>query len=150
MPKKIKRTVGDVVTIAIGKGTLCFGRVLAEPLMAFYDLQAKRIPSIKEIIYSPILFKVWVMNHAVTSGRWHVIGSAPLDVTLWESVKFFKLDPLSKESYIYSNGEETPASLEECEGLERAAVWDPQHVEDRLRDYYAGVPNRWVESLKLK
>ena len=40
------------------------------------------------------------------------------------------------------------AIAEECVGLERAAVWEPEHVEDRLRDHFAGRSNRWVESLK--
>ena len=31
-----------------------------------------------------------------------------------------------------------------------AAVWDPQHVEDRLRDHFAGLPNKWVQSLALR
>jgi len=35
-------------------------------------------------------------------------------------------------------------------GLERAAVWGPSHVEDRLRDHYAGRKNKWVESLRIK
>lgn len=38
----------------------------------------------------------------------------------------------------------------EVEGLERLAVWDPEHVEDRIRDHYNGVQNIWVESLRLK
>ena len=32
--------------------------------------------------------------------------------------------------------------------LFRLAVWEPAHVEDRLRDHYAGAPNKWVESLR--
>lgn len=45
---------------------------------------------------------------------------------------------------------ENPATPEECAVLERAAVWDPGHVEDRLRDHFAGQSNKWVESLRLK
>ena len=148
--KKIALNVGDIVKIDLENGTFCFGRVLEEPLLAFYDLNVTDDPSLEEIVSSPILFKVWVMNHAITSGRWPVIGSLPLDEDLQQPVKFFKQDPISKELCIYINAEEIPASLAECDGLERAAVWNPEHVEDRLRDHYAGVPNQWVESLKIK
>lgn len=46
-------------------------------------------------------------------------------------------------------GGEEPASRQELEGLEVAAVWDPEHVEDRLRDHFSGRPNKWVESIRL-
>ena len=51
---------------------------------------------------------------------------------------------------IYEDGKIRSASKEECLGLERAAVWEPSHVEERIVDYYAGRKNQWLESLKLK
>jgi len=95
------------------------------------------------------------MNHAVTSGRWPVIGAVPLsDDERRRPERFFKQDPLNSNLTIYwedpESGEphEIPALLEEAENLECAAVWDPEHVEDRLRDHFAGRPNKWVESLR--
>jgi len=146
--KKLARQVGDVIKIDLGDGLYCFGRVLDEPLIAFYDTKTTEIPDIQTLVALPILFKVWVMIDAVTSGRWPVIGNVPLDSNLKIAPKFFKQDPISKSFSIYYKGKETPASLSECEKLERAAVWDPSHVEDRLNDYYAGMSNQWVESLK--
>lgn len=49
---------------------------------------------------------------------------------------------------IYIGGEVRPASYEECEGLERCALWDAEHIEDRLRSYYDGVPDKWSEPLR--
>lgn len=148
--KKIPLQVGDIVKIRLSDGEFCFGRVLNEPLMAFYDIKSNSVPDIGVIISSPILFKIWVMNHAVTSGRWEVIGNKPLDSDLEEVPKFFKQDPINKKFCLYYDGKEIPATLKDCKGLERAAVWEPTHVEDRLRDYYDGVSNQWVESLKPK
>jgi len=88
------------------------------------------------------------MNDAVSSGRWPIIGNLPLESGLEIAPKFFKQDPINKAFSIYHRSQETPATLAECEKLERAAVWEPSHIEDRLRDYYSGVPNQWVESLK--
>ena len=150
MKKKIERTVGDIVKISLGDGTFCFGHVLEEPLLAFYDLKTDRIPSLEEIEKLPVLFKVWVMNHAIISGTWEVIGHRELSDNLKKPVSLFKQDPISKGVCLYVKSEEIPASREQCEGLERAAVWNPEHVEDRLRDHYLGLPNQWVESLKLK
>lgn len=50
----------------------------------------------------------------------------------------------------YDNGKIRRATKMACEGLERAAVWEPEHVEERLRDLYVGKPNIWVEQLKIK
>jgi hypothetical protein len=92
-----------------------------------------------------------VMNHAITSGRWSRVANAPLDAALLQPPTFFKQDVMNPNLLsLYRAGEETPASRDECEGLERAAVWEPEHIEDRLRDHYHGRPNKWVESLKLK
>ena len=148
--KKIPLQVGDIVQINLENGLYCFGRVLNEPLMAFYDLKSEPLPDVGEIVLSPVLFKILVMNYAVTSGRWIIVGNWPLDSELMIAPKFFNQDAINKEFCIYHKDKETLATREECEGLERAAVWDPSHVEDRLRDYYAGIPNQWVESLKPK
>ena len=148
--KKIKRKVGDVLAIKLEDGSFSFGRVLEEPLIAFYDCKSVDKLSLEEIVSKPIIFKVWVMNSAVESGRWEVLGNEPLDQGLEEIPKFFKQSPLNKKFSIYYQGVETPSTKEECQELERAAVWDPEHVEDRLRDHYEGVPNQWVESLKAQ
>lgn len=148
--KKIERIVGDIVKIQLVDGDVCFGRVLEEPLVAFYDLKINHIPLYEEVAERPILFKIWVMNHSITNGAWEVIGHCELEDDLKEPVRFFKQDPISKEICIYLNTEEISSTREQCEGLDRAAVWNPEHVEDRLWDHYLGVPNKWVESLKLK
>jgi hypothetical protein len=69
--------------------------------------------------------------------------------------RFFKQDPISGELSIYweewrdGSWHEEPATLDECAELERAAVWDPVHVEGRLRDHFAGTPNTWAASLAI-
>jgi hypothetical protein len=148
--KKVKHQLGDIVQIKLEDGSFSFARVLEEPLMAFYDFKSDSIPNLSEIVEKPIIFRIWVMNRAVKSGRWGVIGNIGLEPELVLSPKFFNQGALNKNFTIIYNDDESPATREECENLERAAVWDPEHVEDRLRDHYAGVPNMWVESLKPK
>jgi hypothetical protein len=147
---KVRRNVGDVVAIPLGDGTYGFGRVLLEPLMAFYDLKEGNIPDLEKIIAAPTAFVVYVMNHAVTDGSWPVVGSASLDENLLVEPLFFKKDRISQRLSIYrdSTGEETPATPEQCEQLECAAVWEPAHIIDRLIDHFAGRRNKWVESLR--
>lgn len=147
--KKRRRKEGDVVRIALGE-EWAFGRVLREPLIAFYDFKAKEVPSMSEIVEHPIAFKLWVMNYAVTDGDWPVVGNVPLTPELEERTPFFKRDPISKKLSITftGGGDEQPASLEQCKNLECAAVWEPEHVVERLKDHFAGRPNIWAERLK--
>jgi len=148
--KKIKCRAGDIVKIILEDGDFCFGHILEEPTVAFYDIKVADMPHIEEIIKLPILFSLWVSKSAVRSGKWEVIGHQKLDIDSDQPRSFFTQDPISKNFFIYLYDDtEMPATKEQCEGLERAAVWDANHVEDRLRDYYKGVPNKWFESLRL-
>jgi hypothetical protein len=145
--KQARRKVGVVVRIDLGSGLSAYARILSEPLMAFYDFRSGEEPGLEEVVSKPILFKVWVMNSVVSSGRWPVIGAVPLDNTLREPVDFFKRDSISKEYCLYREGQELPATQEQCAGLEYAAVWSATHIEGRLRAYFAGLPNKWVTSM---
>lgn len=153
--RKVRRVVGDVVAIPIGDGARRgFGMVLQEPLIAFFDCSSKvgEEPSIERIVRTPVAFRVCVMNRPIEDGTWPVIGRvetvpAELLVEPW----FFKQDPISGLITMTRTGEEeVPAEAEQIESLERAAVWSPEHISDRLQDHFAGRPNKWVESLRLK
>jgi hypothetical protein len=76
------------------------------------------------------------------------IGNRPLEHDMIAEPVFFKQDPINNRFFKYYESTTVAATRQECLGLERAAVWEPEHVEDRLRDHYAGVTNKWVESLK--
>ena len=74
-----RRKVGDIVKIDLGDEFHTYARVLEEALFAFYDSRTREDPSIDEILSRPVLFIVSVMNHAVTRGRWKVVGNAQLN-----------------------------------------------------------------------
>ena len=141
---------GDFVKIAIGDGRTCCGRVLEDPLMAFYDFCGTDISDLAKLLDSKILFKVWVKKLAITNGLWPIIGNVPLSPELREPQLFYKQDAISKELTIYGGGKEVAATREECRVLERAAVWDPEHIVDRLRDHFDGRSNKWVESMNAR
>jgi hypothetical protein len=156
--KSQKRQEGQVVEIALSENRKSFARVLHEPLLAFYDKQYDSLadPTIDEITAFPIAFKICVMNSAITKSRWKVVGTLPLTPDMRVQPMFCKQDIISKKLSIYHEipelapSYERHASIEECIGLETAAVWAPEHVEDRLRDHFLGRPNKWVENLTPK
>lgn len=148
--RRRRRLLGDVIAIALGDGTSSYGRVLQEPLIAFYDLRSEEILPFEGVLSSPIAFVLFVMNYPITHGIWPVLGSAPLAGSLLDEPLFFERDSISGALTIYRNstGEDIPATREQCKNLECAAVWDPSHMVSRLQDHFAGRPNKWVESLR--
>lgn len=154
-PKRSQRVEGSVVNIDLGDGNRTYARVLREPLIEFFDLNTPNDLEIEKILEAPVLFRINVMNEAVESGRWPIVGSSPLSPQEASRVEYFcKQDSISGNLSIYwedaTSGvsHERPATFEECTALEPVAVWDANHVEDRLRDHFRGVPNKWVESLR--
>lgn len=129
------------------------GAILAVPLSCGEVIEAQMLDRPEFAFFSPddrakLLFRLWVHKSAYTSGRWLKIGMGDVPPELDKPVDRFKEDPISGKLSIYGHDGDTPAKLEECLSLERAAVWDPEHVESRLEDYLAGRPNKWAQNLK--
>jgi hypothetical protein len=148
--KPRKRILGDVLKIMLGDGTHTYARVLPDASYAFYDSRGTEEVPVQQVILMPVLFIVAAMDDAVKEGRWIVVGHAPFNGDPVLPPKFIQ-DPLDKNKFsLYENGLIRPAKRQECIGLERAAVWDPANVEDRLRDHYAGRKNETLELQKIR
>jgi hypothetical protein len=86
---------------------------------------------------------------------WTLLDVVPLTPAEENEVyRSFKQDPDGSLSIYWEKpdgswGEES-TSRASCEGLERSAVLDPEHVVDRLVDLRAGRPNTWAQSLGLR
>lgn len=134
-------------------GKRSFGWVLKEPLVAYFDYEMERESGgIDDLIDAGIAFRLWTAMFAIEKCLWPVIDSRSPPSSLLDGPWFFKTDPISGEitKTLMGGMDEVSATPEECVVLERAAVWDPEHVIDRLDDHFAGRPNKWVESLKFK
>jgi hypothetical protein len=151
--KRQKFVPGAIVKIPLDETYHTYGRLLVRPYVAVYDYRTDADQAdLQEIIKRAILFIVCVYDYAITKGRWEIIGKVSLDSDNVEVPPQFIQDSYAPYncSLIDALGNLTPATIEECRGLERSAVWEPEHVEERIRDFYAGKVNRWAESLKLK
>lgn len=152
--KKTRRREGDVLKIELGDGRHSYAQVAAEPLVVFFNGAYSENLALEQVVGLPVLFRLWVMNHAITRGIWPVIGTQALFPENKQEPFFFKQDAftgslaLHHSSFANTNWER-PATFSECKGLEHAAVWEPEHVLDRLQDHYAGRSNKWVESLSI-
>lgn len=137
---------GDVVAIPLSGGTYGFAQALDEPELAFFDFRATTQPAPEEIVTHPVAFRLWVVRDGPLN--WKKLGKASVAPALHEPVPRFKKDPISEELGICVNETETPATYQEVRDLECAAVWETEHVIDRLEDHFAGRPNQWLMSLR--
>lgn len=99
-------------------------------------------------IYEPILdsdaspptgssfaFIIGLYSDILKSGVWPIVGheSFGSEEQEWRPPHYIK-DVISGEYSIYYKGEIRSSTEEECQGLERAAVWDAHHIVDRIVD----------------
>lgn len=151
MPKTSNWTPGTIVEIEL-PGAWAYAKAIRFPLMAFYRARPERITDVSRLNGERFAFRIWVMKYAIGKKGWPVIGSLPVSADESAEPWFFKKDPISGRfaKYRGSTNETIPATLAECTALERAAAWDPNHVNSRLSDELAGRPNVWVESMRAK
>jgi hypothetical protein len=121
--------------------------------MTFYSDKAgiKDLSRGEAIAESPLFISA-VHKSAYSTERWGSVLLKLPKAVLPEIPCFFRQDPLNPENCEIFNtqGETRSASPSECAGIERSAVWSAEHVESRLTDSYAGRPNAFVESLRVK
>ena len=150
----VRRREGDLLKIDLGDERHSYAQVAAEPLVVFFDGSfALDLPP-DQIASLTVLFRIWVANHAIKRGRWPVVGRAVLAPDDRKEPFFYKQDAITGRLTVYHSSFaqtnwERAATLAECGDLENAAVWEPEHVEDRLRDHYAGQPNKWLDRLQI-
>ncbi len=153
--KSVRFTAGDIFQISLCDGSFAYGQILEPEVFVFFDFNPKQPQELADIPNEIEAFCIWVTDYAVKFGQWSVLGNAPIANKFQRGFNFFKQDIISGELSVQTslpNGifKERPSTPSECMNLERAAVWDPEHVEDRLIDYFNNRPNKWQESLKFK
>ncbi|MCO5965804.1 immunity 26/phosphotriesterase HocA family protein [Sinorhizobium meliloti] len=124
---------------------------MTHALFAFLDGVFEREEPVQDVRDQAVLFKLWVMDSAAKSGRWPIVGKVELPTaSALDGAVFFKQDRISGKLTAYDAiaNAEVRLSFEEADRLECAAVWSPEHVEDRLRDHLNGVSNKWWASMR--
>ncbi|MGK6317753.1 Imm26 family immunity protein [Neorhizobium sp. DT-125] len=142
-------TRGDAYKIKIDNQNWAYAVALKKPLYGFFDHLFQEDVPLVETIKLAFAFRCCVMDSAVKSGRWIKIGTYNPDL-VHDHIVFFTQDKISGKltSYIDRGQQEgRQPSPVEARKMEPAAVWSAEHVEDRLRDYFAHRPNRWLMSM---
>lgn len=148
MKVRQRRVVGSILKVPLGDGWHSYAWVLPEVDFVLFDLRTASDVLAVEVVTRPIAFRVAVNGSAYLDGRWLRVGRVAPPETLLAPVAKFIRDPIGGAFSIYLAGVIRPAERVECVGLERCAVWAPEHVEDRLRSHYSGIPCQWTLSLQ--
>jgi hypothetical protein len=154
MAKRQQRTIGSILEINIDNEYFIYSQILKGSEFAFFDYRCKEpITDFSILQTTSVLFILGVYDYVVTKGEWLKVGKLDIREDLKTLPMNFiqdEFNPQKFELYDPNTGEIRPCKREDCEGLERTAVWAANHVEGRIRDYYNGVPNVWVERFKIK
>jgi len=136
------------VRIPLEDGTYSYAQMLDPPEYAFFELRDSGQAEAEVAARQLVIFRLWVMRDAHGSGRWRKVGDAILQEGLERPALRFNQDPISGHIRLGEHGDGRLVTPEECDGYERAAVWSASHVEDRLRDHFAGKPSHWAKALR--
>jgi hypothetical protein len=150
--RKLKFGPGAVLRVDLDHQWHTYARILARvPMIAFYDCRVSApVEDPLAIAMRPVLFVLAVGGRA-SKGHWSKIGDVPLETAPIPIPDQFMQDVVTGACEIVDEVfNRRPARPEECIALERAAVWDPAHVEERLRDHYAGRPNAHLAYMKVR
>ncbi|HEX8537372.1 MAG TPA: hypothetical protein VF664_07890 [Cystobacter sp.] len=119
-----KHKTGTFIRLALADDSFGCGRLLEPPHVAFY----------------------------LALNAWELIGWRALEEHLTQPLVQFRQDvgDFRRCTIFDTAGNKRSAEPLECVGLERAAVWEQESVEERLLDAFRGRPNEAVEHLKVR
>jgi hypothetical protein len=129
--KRINPQVGDIFEIPLPDDRFAYGKVFRDASVGIYE---KIFPCPAEPpINSSFAFVVGLYDDILKSGVWPIISHEPFSSAEaeWPPPACIK-DIISGDYSIYHRGEIRPSTPLECIGLETAAVWDADHVIDRI------------------
>lgn len=150
MSKRQKRTVGAVIKVPVDNYSI-HAQILEEMDIVFFDTKSQKNITAESAVDFPVLFRIPANSDAILNGKWLKIGNAIIKDEFTKPIPRFIQDALNPNKFqIYHTGKIFQSSKDECIGLECCAVWAVNHIEDRIRDYYNGIPNIWLEQLKIK
>ncbi|MEY3444851.1 MAG: hypothetical protein RLZZ519_3132, partial [Bacteroidota bacterium] len=139
--KKLKYPPGTIVKIPLQSGEHTYGRRLLETYVEVYDAKSEDdSEDFSKIVLKPKLFIVSVYTSTFKKALWEEVGFVELDDESRKLPLEFMQDIVDprKCAIVDFWGNETPATIDECRGLESHSIWNANAVEDRINAYYEG------------
>lgn len=125
----MKRIAGNIGALPLPDGRYAFGRVLEQSNVEFYTQIGTSETDLPE------KWEVWftVCAYAGFFKQMKLVGKRPF---ISEDERYapakYVYDVIGKSYSLYIRGEMIPSDYERCKGLDRASVWDYEHIIDRI------------------
>lgn len=134
----VKFKEGDFFRIPLSNGRFAFGRVLKNSWGFYNYISNSGEVEISNLLDANYAFKIWVSEFALNKGIWEIFANAELNDSESQKEFFYKQDKINHKVWKTLTGaEEEPITTADCENLELAAVYDPEHVVERLEYYFS-------------
>ena len=132
---KNRRLLGDVYQFKLPNNKYAFGRIFKDACIAIYNEISDDPSNLPE--EEAYLFIVGIYDYVLESDDWVVVANRPFenDEDAWPPPMYIK-DQLTGEYRIYHKGKMRGATKEQCEGLEEAAVWNDEHIIERIMESF--------------
>lgn len=126
-----KPSLGDIYCIPLPNGKFAFGRIYRDACIAIYKQISDSPDDIP--LREEYQFIVGVYEDVLKSGRWKKVSSRPFKNALesWPP-PMCVIDSITGNYSIYYRGEFRPSTSDECSKIEAAAVWEAEHIIDRI------------------
>jgi len=150
--KELKK--GNMAAIPINEKQYTFGRIISFPFMEFYNyiLEKEDIdnfdPSL--LLKNKPIFTVLIHKSCVSKKHWKIIGFN--DTNLPEVPPVFIQDAFNPSDIKILQGTTSlvKARFEDVRNMERQAIWESDHIEQRIKDHIEGKPNITYEFFRAK
>ena len=138
-------TEGSILEIDVKGEYFVYAQILGKAGYVFFDFKSKnKLKDFSVLENAKILFFLSVYNDVITKGKWLKVNKLPIRSDfLIQPMQFIQdaLIPSKFRLYNPNTGEMTPVTKDECKGLEVAAIYEAEDIEQRISDYFAGRVN---------
>ena len=144
---------GDLFRFPTGDGSYGYCQWLPHDVR-FFAASTRENLAPHVVIALPVAFRVPVFRDTPSRYGWQKIGSAPVPRDCEEPQVYVKQDSITKKITVYrgevESRDEKAATQDEIARLETLAVWAHPHIVERLLAVVAGVPSKFLESVRVK
>jgi len=143
-PRQVVKT-GDIIAIQLTDGRYAFG-LQAGSKTAIYSITSedKDSPPVGHRVF---LFATGIYKDVISNPGWPKVGR---DIVTHDEVEFISQGYVfNGEFNLYSpftEGCMTPATKDECVGLEAVAAWDAEQIIERIECSLRGERSDWLKS----
>lgn len=153
-----KNRIGAFFSIQLRDGRIAYARLLKDYLFSFYfldNIQKNREELIDCLRNAAPIFSTYVYARVFKDSNWKYIGQADLEPHILQNMPvFFRQDQFDKTICILITSTDpnfkAPLKPEQCINMERAMIWEPESIDERICNYLDGAPNKFVELARVK